>query len=306
MIAQKKYPVLLSLILLLFYTNFMNTCASIFDLNIPDTLNGWTVKETLQIDSREDLYDYIDGGAEQFISYGYVCAVSKTYEKKDEPEVRIEVFDMYNSKNAYGIFSNIRYDENDAYGQGSQYVSGALFFWKGRYFINITTIDETTGSEKFIRELANRISDAIPEPGEKPEIIKVVPEPDLDSNGIVYFHHYIWLNAYFFISNDNILFIDDETDAVSAKYGPADDRYFLLVVKYKNNEDAEKAYKNFVNEYFTEDINSMIFQVDDDKWMALTTQENFIIAVFNGSKEEQVSRLVQKTCENIRNFYYFN
>jgi len=306
MIAQQKYPVLLSLILLLLYTNLMNTCASMIDLNIPDTLNGWTVKETLQIDSREDLYDYIDGGAEQFISYGYVCAVSKIYEKKGEPEVRIEVFDMDNSKNAYGIFSNIRYDENDAYGQGSQYVKGAIFFWKGRYFINVATIEETHETEKFIRELAHWISDAIPEPGEIPEIVKVLPEPDLDSNGILYFHHYIWLNAYYFISNDNILFIDDETDAVSAKYGPADDRYFLLVVKYKNKVDADKAYSNFIREYFTKDINSMIFQVDDDKWMALTAQENFIIAVFNGSKEKQVSQLVQKTSENIRNFYYFN
>lgn len=306
MIAQKKYTVLLSLILLPFYTDFMNTRACIIDLNIPDTLSGWTVKETLQIDSREDLYDYIDGGAEQFISYGYVCAVSKIYEQKGEPEVRIEVFDMYNSKNAYGIFSNIRYEENNDYGQGSQYVKGAIFFWKGRYFINVTTIEETYETEKFIRELANRISDAIPEPGEKPEIIKVLPEPELDSNGILYFHHYIWLNAYYFISNDNILFIDDETDAVSAKYGPADDRYFLLVVKYKNKVDADKAYSNFIIEYFTEDINSTIFQVDDDKWMALTAQENFVIAVFNGRKEKEVSQLVQKTSENIRNFYYFN
>ena len=305
MIFQKKIPVLWSLILLLFEANFMNTHASIIDFNIPDTLDGWTVKETLQLDSREALYDYIDGGAEQFISYGFVCAVSKTYEKINEPEVRIEVFDMANSKNAYGIFSNIRYDENDDYGQGSQYVTGALFFWKGKYYINITTIEETRVTEKFIREIADSISDAIPDTGEKPELINILPGQDLDSNGILYFHHYIWLNAYYFISNDNILFIDDETDAVSAKYGPADSRYFLLVVKYKNKVDADKAYNNFIREYFTEDITSMIFQVDDDRWMALTVQDNFIIAVFNGMKEEQVRQLVQKTSENIRNLYHF-
>jgi hypothetical protein len=49
----------------------------------------------------------------------------------------------------------------------------------------------------------------------------------------------------------------------------------------------------------------MIFQVDDDRWMALTVQDNFIIAVFNGMKEEQVRQLVQKTSENIRNLYHF-
>ncbi|HJX72262.1 MAG TPA: DUF6599 family protein [Bacteroidales bacterium] len=278
----------------------MNTSCGKIDLNIPDTLYGWVVKETLQIDSRDALFDYIDGGAEQFISYGYVSAVSKTYEKAGEPEVRAEVFDMASSKNAYGIFSNIRYDETDEYGQGSQYVRGALFFWKGRYYINITAIEETDETEKFIRQLAEHIQDLIPEPGEKPAILKVLPGQELDSNGILYFHHYIWLNAFYFISNDNILFIDDETDALFAKYGPADNRSFLLVVKYKNNADAEKAYENFISQYFTEDLNADVFQVKDDRWMALTTQENFIIAVFNGNTEEQVRQLVQKTTDNIK------
>jgi hypothetical protein len=306
MISQKKYLILLVLIFLTIYSNCMNRHAGMIEPNIPDSLNGWEIKETLHIDSKEELYDYIDGGAEQFISYGYVSAVSKIYEKRGEPEVTIELFDMGNSKNAYGIFSNIRYDENDEYGQGSQYISGALFFWKDRYFVNITATDATIGSEKFIKELAKNISDAIPESGQKPEIISVLPEQDLDSNGILYFHHYVWLNAYYFISNENILFIDDKTDAVFAKYGPSDNRYFLLVVKYQNNGDADKAYNNFIREYFSDDFIPGIFQVDNDKWMALTKQENFIIAVFNGNNEEQVRQLVNRTSENITNLFQFD
>lgn len=284
----------------------MNKRSNTIDLDIPDTLNGWLTKETIQIDSREALYDYINGGAEQFISYGYISAVAKTYETKNEPEVRLEIFDMYNSKNAYGIFSNIRYEENGDYGQGSQYVTGALFFWKGKYFINITTVEETHETKKFIKELARRITDAIAEPGKKPDIIRILPNQELDSNGMMYFHHYIWLNAYHFISNENILFINDETDAVLAKYGTADSRSFLLVVKYKKSEDADKAYNNFVREYFTEEISSDVFQVDDNRWMALKTEHHFIIAVFNGMMEKQVRQLVQKTSENIRNLYNLN
>jgi hypothetical protein len=300
MISLKRHPVLSFLIFFSIYPHSMNASTYTLKINIPDSLNGWTVKETLQIGTKEALYDYIDGGAEQFISYGYINAVSKTYEKTGEPDVRIELFDMNNSKNAYGIFSNFRYDENDAYGQGSQYIKGALFFWKGRYFINITAIEETGASERFIGELANHIINLIAEPGEKPEILNVLPEQELDCNGILYFHHYIWLNAYYFISNDNILFIDDETDAVSAKYGSPDDRHFLLIVKYKNIADSEKAFDNFVKEYFTGETDEDICIVEDNKWMAFKKQDDFIIAVFNGNSENQVRELLQKTLENIK------
>ncbi|MBN2213014.1 MAG: hypothetical protein JW723_02115 [Bacteroidales bacterium] len=269
-------------------------------LNIPDTLHGWVSKETLHMETREALYDYIDGGAEQFISYGYAGAVSKTFEKPGEPEVRAEIFDMQDSKNAYGIFSNIRYEENAGYGQGAQYVKGALFFWKDRYFINITTIEETNETESFIRQLAEFIQDLIPEPGEKPGILKVLPIQDLDRNGILYFHHYIWLNAYHFISNDNLFFIDDETDALLARYGTADERSVLLVIHYNNTGDMEKAYNNFISQYFTGVLNTSIFQTEDDRWMGLTAEKDFIIAVFNGITEKQVRRLIQETTERIR------
>ncbi len=299
MIIKKRYAVLINFLMLTIYSNCMNTCIKNIGIDIPDTINGWLTKETTIIETKEALYDYIDGGAEQFISYGYISAASRTYEKTGEPEVRLEIFNMGHPKNAYGIFSNIRYDENENYGQGSQYVKGTLFFWKGKYFINITTIEETHESERLIRELARKISDAIDETGEKPEIINVLPEKDLDKNGIMYFHHYIWLNAFYFISNDNLFFINDETDAVLAKYRSEDNRTFLLIIKYKNTEDADLAYHHFVREYFAEEITSDIFEVEDNKWMALKTRNNFIIAVFNGFRKEQVSEIVQKTSENV-------
>lgn len=297
-----KHLVFLIVLILPIYSNCMNTCGRTIYPDIPDTLHGWVVKETLLMDTKEALYDYIDGGAEQFISYGYISAVSKTYEKGDEPEVRAEIFDMQHPKNAYGIFSNIRYEENAGYGQGAQYVRGALFFWKGKYFINITTIDETEEAEKFIRQLAEFIQDLITEPGEKPEILKVLPEEELDRNSIMYFHHYIWLNAYYFISNDNLFFIDDETDALLARYGTTDERPVLLVIQYNDTVDAAVAYDNFVSNYFTENLKTDIFRIEDGRWMALIKENNFLTAVFNGITEEHVRQLIQRTIKNIRIF----
>ncbi|MFO7656947.1 MAG: DUF6599 family protein [Bacteroidales bacterium] len=267
---------------------------------LPDTFQNWTVTESFILDDHDALYDYIDGGAEQFISYGYQHAVSKIYNKEGEPEIRVEIFDMGSPKNAFGIFSNIRYDENDEFGQGSQYVTGALFFWKSKYYISISTIEETLSSIKFIGEMAKNILAHIPEKGDKPEIVYILPEEGLDRNSILYFHHYIWLNSYFFISNDNILNINDDTDAVYAKYGDVDNRFYLLVIHYKSETELNNAFKSFVNQYFTKDINEEVFQVEDNKWMGLKTTGNFLSIIFNGNNKDEVKDLMLKTMGNIQ------
>ncbi|MBN2610316.1 MAG: hypothetical protein JXB00_02050 [Bacteroidales bacterium] len=292
-----KYSVLLPILFL----SAMNSEISAMNIILPDTFQNWKVSESVNLDDHDALYEYIDGGAEQFISYGYQHAVSKIYIKEGEPEVRVEIFDMGSSKNAYGIFSNIRYEENDEFGQGSQYVTGALFFWKSNYYISISTIEETMSSIKFIREMAKNILAQVPEKGPKPEILDILPEEGLDQNGILYFHHYIWLNSYFFISNDNILLINDDTDAVYAKYGTPENRLFLLVIDYKNEALLDKAYRSFVKHYLTVDITENIFQVEDNKWMALKSENNFLVLIFNGTNREEVENLLLKTTGNIQN-----
>lgn len=299
--STKRNFLLIFLFSITSFLNAMNTSSMSFGLNLPDTLDGWIVSDTLKIDSREMLYDYIDGGAEQFISYGFVNALVKTFIREGETEVRAEVFDMGNAKNAYGIFSNIRYDENSPYGQGAQYVNGTLFFWKGSYFINISANDETTASKKFVNVLATYIDNVIQKPGEKPGILRLLPEQGLDHNGIMYFHHFIWQNAYYFISNENILLINDSTEAVYATYGSQDDRLFLLIVKYQNEEDTKNAYDNFLNNYFDIKAPQDTLYTKDNKWTGIVSQDDFIVGVFNGSDKVQVSKLVQRTVANIKN-----
>ncbi len=269
---------------------------------LPDSLNDWIISNQSDIKSHEALYDYIDGGAEQFISYGFSNAISKTYTKTGEPEVRVEIFDMGNSKDAYGIFSNIRYDETNEFGQGSQYVSGALFFWKNKYYVSISTVEETSESVKFIKEMAAYICNQIPTNGDKPQILHFLPQKSLDQNGILYFHHYIWLNAFLFISNDNILNINDSTDAVFAKYGKNDNRSFLLIVHYMDIAQLTSAYTNFVQHYFSEPVTNEVFPVEDNKWMGLRKENCDLIILFNGENEQQVKDLIRQTVENIHKY----
>jgi hypothetical protein len=259
---------------------------------LPDSLSEWTAESTIYFNDKESLYDYIDGGAELYISYGFKSAASRKYIKTGQPEVVVEIFDMNTSENAYGVFSNTRYEEDYTFGQGSQYVEGTLFFWKSKYYVSIMAKEETGEAKKLIYELGKIITEEIKEEGEKPDILKLLPVNGLDRSGILYFHHYIWVNSFYFIADENFLLIDDNTDAVLAKYGPPDNRIYLLIIQYNNSETASKAYNNFREDYFPEGEFKEITQLEDQTWMSINLMDNTFYGLFNGSAKESISRLM--------------
>jgi hypothetical protein len=267
---------------------------------LPDSLRGWTAESLILLDDKVSLYDYIDGGAELYISYGYRNAVSRKYLKQGQPEVVVEIFDMNTPANAFGVFSNTRYEEDYSYGQGSQYVEGALFFWKGKYYVSVMTTEETKESMSLVHELGRIISEKITETGSEPAILDLLPSEGLDKSGILYFHHYIWLNSFYFIADEDFLLIGDNTCAVLAKYGPPHNRSYVLIIRYNDNETAVKAYNNFLNEYFPEGKHREISQLEDHRWMSVKLEGNVLFGVFNGISEEHVKGLMTEVELNIR------
>ena len=152
--------------------------------------------------------------------------------------------------------------------------------------------EETGEAKKLIYELGKIITEEIKEEGEKPDILKLLPVNGLDRSGILYFHHYIWVNSFYFIADENFLLIDDNTDAVLAKYGPPDNRIYLLIIQYNNSETASKAYNNFREDYFPEGEFKEISQLEDQTWMTINLMDNTFYGLFNGSTKESISRLM--------------
>ena len=261
---------------------------------LPDSIDGWTAEETEHFNNNESLYDYINGAAELYISYGYRSAISRRYFCEGQPDVAVEIFDMGTSENAYGVFSHTRYEEDYAFGQGSQYVEGALFFWKNNYYVSVMAAKETDRSKELVNNLGRIISDSINREGNLPGIIDLLPLNGLDKAGILYFHHYIWLNSYYYIADENIFMINDKTDAVLAKYGSPDERSYLLIIHYKDKGLSSEAYNNFLDKYFPEGRHANSYKLEDGKWIGAELSDNTLVAVFNGRSEEIVSALLSE------------
>ncbi len=259
---------------------------------LPEQIQSYRLAERLGYDT-DNLFEYINGGAEMYLSYGLVGMKGCRYAAENQPDVTADVYEMTEAKNAFGIYTQTRDKEEYTYGQGSITHRDAVMFWKDRYFVIISTLKATPQSEEAVKQLASMIDQAIPGKGGIPGIISCLPTEGLASAGYLYFHHYIWLNAYYFIADYNILDIDGTTDAVLAKYGAPENRSYLLLVDYPSKEAAAKACKQLKQKFAPETKEGVAVQLEDKGWFITWAKGNKAGAIFNGSSREATVKLCQ-------------
>ncbi len=254
---------------------------------LPIEVNGWSSRLDDSFYDSESLFDYINGGAELYISYSFRNMLSRIYEKDSFPSITVDIFDMKESKNAFGVFSKTRETMDTTFGQGCQIYDEAVIFWKDKYYVSIISFDDNDDIKTAILSLAKNIENNILHNGKLPEVINFLPKKFLIEESVMYFHHHIWQNSYYFIAQDNILKIDETTKAVLAKYGNTDERFFILLIEYMNNKNALSAYSNFA-ELFFNDEKKNILQIEDGKWIGCETKNNYLICILNSLTKDVV------------------
>jgi hypothetical protein len=263
---------------------------------LPPVPPGWELLQEDKVYTPESLYDYIDGGAELYLSYGMNEVISRIVTQGNN-EIRIEIFDMMEARNAFGVFTNTRTKDEKQYGQGSQYFTGTQIFWKDKYYIAITANDENAAIVSAIKELAASIDSRIKTTGQLPEIVQYLPREGLQPDGYLYFHHYIWLNALYYIADDNFLNIESDTPAVLAKYNGKEDRIYLLLIQYSDQEKAEVNLLGF-RERFLNETHESYQQVEDKTWLGAAVKGSLLICIFNAKTLEEAQELVKKVSYN--------
>ncbi len=275
----------------------MSNAQSQLCAQLPDAVRGWKAASQDETYGRDNLFDYIDGGAELYLSYGFAQLTSRTYRQAGQADIIVDVFDMGASKNAFGVFSHSAETVDDAFGQGSQYTGGLLLLWKDRFYVSILASPETDESKKAVLELARHIEAAIPHTGPLPDIVSLLPRESLDEASIRYFRHHIWLNSHYFVADENILHIDDGTDAVLAKYGRGNQRSILLLVRYETAEDARTGYDDFVRHYLPEKAERSVVQIEDKTWAGCLLDGRLLAVVLAATTEEAAGELLSAVNE---------
>ena len=274
----------------------MPETVSEFNKILPETIDGWKKAGPPGLYRADNLSTYIDGGAELYLSYNFKTALSLKYKDAAENEIAVDIFDMGTSSDAFGVFAHTRETIETGFGQGSEYAAGLLTFWKDRYYVSILAYPETAAKKDVVFKLGRTIADAIPGEGSLPPILGLLLAENLLPESVHYFHHYIWLNSFYFVSNENVLNIEGDTPAALAKYRQAGSTFFLLLVRYPDAVRAEAAAIQFRQKVLGGAAEGMR-PLKEGRWTGLQCRGDLVSAVFNAPDAETVRAILAKIKE---------
>ncbi len=261
---------------------------------LPQEINGWQASGKDELYDPQTIFDYIDGAGEVYRSYNFRQLLARRYLKGGSPDIVADLFDMGTSTDAFGVFTHDLEGEDAGIGQGSTYNGGLLSFWKDRFFVSLYSEEETEDSRKALFALGEKVASSIKKEGKKPDIVSLLPSENLAEKSAHYFHNHLILNYHFYVSDENILLLDQQTEAALGIYRENGGKSYLLLVRYPEDNKASQAHQSFIQSYMPDATELGLVQTEDLKWTAVKLHQDFIIVVFNAPSRFLAKGTIEK------------
>jgi len=191
-------------------------------------LPDWTLTEAPSAYLPGSLFEYIDGAAENYLSYGFRELIVGNYKKeKSTAALTVEIYDMGDELRAFGVYSSERYPESHFLKVGSQgyWEDGALNFVTDRFYIKLLCFDCGQSAESELTTIARQVEKKAPGSGQLPPRLGLFPGEGLIANSEKFilqnvlgygFLHHGYLASYRAQGQEFDLFIIQGSDAQDA------------------------------------------------------------------------------------------
>lgn len=195
------------------------------EFSFPSVAGFKTVQE-YPVYTPGDLWDYINGAADAYLSYGFSELYIAEY-VKGKNVIKVEVYDHLTPMRGFGIYSLERSPDYSFFNIGGQGYSeeGLIHFFKDRYYVKVVTNSKKKGITKSLEMIARRIAEALPGVDGMPDGVRSLPSAGRLANEEMYV-------------NESVLGHSFLRGALKAAYETAGKRFTLYLFE---NESVEKA-----------------------------------------------------------------
>lgn len=144
-----------------------------------DILPGWTRGGRPKQYDRNDLTDYVNGGAERYFSYGFRRIITAEYVRDNNAEMSfvLDIYDMGTPRGAFGIYSQARIAATRFLAIGGEGFAGPsnLEFWKGPYYARLIAFSTAPEIQPVLQTFASNVAARIAVDSTPPPEIALFP-----------------------------------------------------------------------------------------------------------------------------------
>ncbi len=239
---------------------------------LPDVVT-WKISEAPQDYFPEILFEYINGAAEIYLSYGFKELTVGQYEKKDSnASLIIEIYDMGNEINSFGIYSAERFPDSQFISLGNQgYLEEeTLNFIVGKYYVKLLCFDSGEDSADFLKLFSQEVVKRVKDKGTLPSALAFFPKQGLVRNSEKFilrnFMGYSFLHSGFL-----------------ANYKLEDLEFDCFLIEGENADDAQNMLKKYLGKKGKQSVEEISagFRIKDRYYhnIYLTRVENYLCGV---------------------------
>ncbi len=226
-------------------------------INLIPEIKGWQLVESPQTFLPNTLYEYINGGAEIYLMYDFKELVVAEFKNQEGASLIIEIYNMENEKNCFGIYSIERSPESNYLLIGNHgYINGeSLNFIISSLYIKINCYDCGSDSKTYLLNFAKEIINKVKNRGKLPIVLNYFPQKGLIKN-----------SEKFFLKN--FLGLKFLHSGYEAEYNLNNKKFYLFIIEGKNEKDAQNMYQKLKVHFGKNNILEKI-NINNEKGFAL-------------------------------------
>lgn len=197
-------------------------------------LEGYKLTTNYPVYGPENLWDFIDGAADTYLSYGFADLHVAEY-KKGKNVIKLEIYRLSDNTMAFGIYSTERSPSFKFMNLGAQgYIAdGAINFFKGKYYVKIRIYSKSEKTLKSAESLALNVSSMLEGDSKMPAVLSKFPETGKKQNEESYI-------------NESVLGHKFLNKAYKATYELGSDNFTIFIMETNSPEEAKKSAEAYL------------------------------------------------------------
>jgi Family of unknown function (DUF6599) len=201
---------------------------------------GWQRDGQVRTYNRGTLYDFMDGAADLYFTYGFEQLAVAHYVHPEAGSLQVEVYRVATDADAYGLYTYTSFGEPIAMGVDGELDGGnRLAFWQARTFVQVIAREQVPGD--VLRGMATAVASALPPGSQRPSLVDHLPQGGLRTGSVRFFREKMALDNLLWLGAQDPLALGPDVEGIIAGYDLAGQPVELVLIAYPDKSRAQLA-----------------------------------------------------------------